>query len=120
MTIEELLKKNEIDYSVIEKSKPIQLIRVADTNVMIWINEGNVFKLKRSCFEILESNCSKYVVMLLDKSNKKYYYIKFQEKNNWLSSGFYSCDKSEIFIGKQVLNYESTIPKIISELKKIK
>ena len=120
MTIEELLKKNEIDFSVIEKSKSIQQIRIADTNVMIWINEGNVFKFKRCLFEKLENNCSQYALMLFDKNNKKYYFIKFVEKNNWLSSGFYSCDKNEIFLGKQVLNYETTLPKILAELKKLK
>lgn len=39
--------------------------------------------------------------------------------NNWLSSGFYNCDKPELYLGKQVLNYTSTLNQIISELKKM-
>lgn len=46
-----------------------------------------------------------------------YYYIKFLNKNNWLSGSLGNCDKSELFLGKQVLNNPSTIRNILTDLK---
>jgi hypothetical protein len=118
MTIGELLDKNKIDNTKIKTEKGITILKIKEMNVIFWINEGNVFKMKRTWFEMLEENCKQYSLFLYDKKDNKYFYIKFQNKNNWVSSGFNNCDKSEVFLGKQVLNYPSTINKILVDLKK--
>lgn len=118
MTINELLDKHNIKYEKIKNDKGINLFKVGNTNVLFWINDGNAFKMKRKWFELLEENCEKYALFLYDKKSKQYYYIKFLNKNNWLSGSFDNCDKSELFLGKQVLNSPSTIGNILVDLKK--
>ena len=66
----------------------------------------------------LQENCEKYILCLYDRKNNKYYYIKFPNKSNWLSGSFNSCGKEELFLGKQVLNNQSTIGNILVDLKK--
>lgn len=119
MTITDFLNKYDIKHEKIKSQKGITLLKIKDTNVMFWINDNNMFKMKRQWFEILENECKHYILFLYDKKDKKYYYLKFMDKNNWFSSSFYSCDKPEIYLGKQVLNYSKSINQIITELKKI-
>lgn len=117
MTIEELFDKYNIEYTVIKKEQKIQLLKVNDYNLLIWINDNNLFKMHRKWFEQLENNCEKYALLLVDKSVKKNYYIKCKNKNNWVSQGFYNCNKNEIYLGKQVMNYEKSLAYIISDIK---
>ena len=119
MTIDELFDKNQIKYNKIKYGKGKSIFKINETNVLFWINNNNVFKLERKWFELLESDCKKYVLFLFDKENKKYYYLKFQDVNNWLSSGFYSCDKPELYLGKQIMNSTQSLAYIISDLKKM-
>lgn len=119
MTINELFDKYEIKYKKIAADKGITLFNIGNMNVMFWMNDGNAFKMKRKWFEALEAGCEKYALFLLDKKTKTYYYIKFLNKNNWLSGSFKGCDKPELFLGKQVLNSQSTLSKIISDLKTV-
>lgn len=118
MTINELLDKHNINYKKLKAEKGISLFSVGITNVFFWISEGNAFKMKRSWFELLENSCESYALFLDDKKGKQYYYIKFLNKNNWLSGSFNNCDKSELFLGKQVLNSPSTLGNILIDLKK--
>ncbi len=118
MTVNELLNKHSIKHESIFSEKGIYIFSVGSTNVLFWINEGNSFKMKRDWFEILQKNCEKYVLCLYDRKNNKYYYIKFPNKNNWLSGSFNSCEKEELFLGKQVLNNQSTMGNILVDLKK--
>ena len=46
------------------------------------------------------------------------HYLKLNKKVNWVKSCFATCDKDELFLGKQVLNYTSSIGKFITEMKK--
>ena len=118
MTIYELIEKNNIKYEIVKKGKEMNVFKVGTTNILFWINSGNTFKMKRDWFQIIEDNCEKYSLFLYDKSGKQYYYLKFPNKNNWLSGSFKSCDKSELFLGKQVLNSSSTLNNIIADIKK--
>lgn len=118
MTIYELLDKYEIKYKNLSSEKSINIFSVGNLNVLFWINDGNVFKMKRKWMEQLSDNCVEYALFLLDKKTKKYYYVKFENKNNWLSGSFINCDKEELFLGKQILNYPSTITKFVSDMKK--
>lgn len=118
MTINELLDKYEIKYKSVKVEKGINIFKIGATNILFWINDGNVFKMKRSWFESLDNNCERYNLFLYDKKGKQYYYLKFLNKNNWLSGSFNNCDKPELFLGKQVLNSPSTLGNIIKDLKK--
>ena len=118
MTLYEVLDKYQINYKRIAVGKNINLFNVGKTNVAFMINNGNVFKMTRKTYEILTSNCEDLFIVLLDSKNKKYYAIKLK-LNNWLTSGFKNCDKNELFLGKQVLNYPTTLNRVITELKKM-
>lgn len=118
MTIDELLEKNELQYEKKKLEAGIMIYKIENINIMFWINEGNDFRMKRKWFEKLESNCDQYAIFGCDKVNKKFYYMKFQNKNNWLSGSFRNCSKSELHLGKQVLNYQSTISKLMVDLQK--
>ena len=118
MTINELLDKHDIKYESIKAEKGMNIFKVGTINVLFWINDGNTFKMKRTWFEILENNCEKYNLVLYDKKGKQYYYLKFTNKNNWLSGSFNNCDKPELFLGKQVLNNVSTLGNIVADLKR--
>lgn len=86
--------------------------------MLFWINDGNSFKMKRNWFEMLSNNCEEYALLLFDKKDKIYYCNKFHNKNNWLSGSFNNCDKSVLFLEKQILNYSSTIVKVITYIQK--
>lgn len=118
MTIIELLDKHNIEYTKIKSEKSMNIFKVGNTNVLFWINDGNSFKMKRAWFETLDKACENYVLFLYDKKGKRYYYVKFRNKNNWLSGSFGNCDKPELFLGKEVLNNVSTLEAIIVDLKK--
>lgn len=117
MTIIDALEKYEIKYSKIKIEKAISIFKVGEMNVLFWINDGNAFEMKRRWFELLAKECLSYALILYDKTNKKYYFIKLPNNNNWVSGSFNNCDKSELFLGKQVLNYPSTINSILKDLK---
>jgi len=118
VTINELFDEYNIKYEVTKRDKGIQLYKIGKTNLLIWLNDGNVFKLKREWFNALITGGDRYSLLLIDKTVKKYYYLKFNQRNNWFSEGFLNCDKTEIFLGKQVLNYEKTMNLIITDLVK--
>lgn len=118
MTIIELLDKYNIEYTKVKADKSINIFKVGNTNVLFWINNGNAFKMKRVWYDTLEKDCEDYVLFLYDKRDKRYYYVKFANKNNWLSGSFRNCDKPELFLGKQVLNSSNTLESIIKDLKK--
>ena len=118
MTVNELFDKNQIKYKRTQIDKGIALYKIGKLNVIIWINYGNIFKMERKCFDLLDKECETYALFMCDKKNNQYYYIKFPNKNNWLSGSFRNSDKDELFLGKQVLNYPSTLGKLVVDLKK--
>lgn len=119
MTIQELLKTKEIEFVPKYKEKNILVVNISDYSVLIWINNNNTFKMKRSILEEMNNVSEKQVYFLIDNTAKKYYFMKFPKSNNWLTSGFYNCDKDELFLGKQVLNNQKPLSNIISELKEL-
>ncbi len=118
MTITDVLKKYDIEHTVIAKTNQTIFLRLKSKTVLFWINEGNAFKMKRKWFELLQKEEKKYALVLCDKVNKKYYYLKFNEENNWLQNSFDNCDKDELFLGKQVLNELTTLNRIMMDIKK--
>lgn len=120
MTIQELLKSNDIFFTVKYKEKNTLLLDISNYSVLVLLNNSSSFKMKRSLFEEMIKISEKQIYILIDNTSKKYYFMKFPKANNWLSSGFYNCDKQELFLGKQVLNYQKSLSNIMSELKNIK
>jgi len=118
ITIYDLLDKYEIKNKKIGNDKNVNIFCVGKLNVLFWINDGNSFKMKRNWFEMLSNNCEEYALLLFDKKDKIYYCNKFHNKNNWLSGSFNNCDKSVLFLEKQILNYSSTIVKVITYIQK--
>ena len=83
-------------------------------------NKTNAFKFPRELFYYLDNYKLPYTLLLEDTKERKVYFLEFKCENNWLSSSFHRCDKEELFLGKQVLNYQSNIGRIIDTiLKKI-
>lgn len=119
MTINELLDKHGVDYNKCKLDGNASILHIHNTNVLFWINDSNIFNMKRKWFDKLEDDCDNYALFLLDKSNKQYYYLHFSSKTNWLSNSFNNTDKPSLFLGKQILNYPHTLSKIISELKRL-
>ena len=119
MTIFEVLDKYDICYTKIGNTMKANMFSVGNINCLFKVNKGNVFKLDRKTFDILRNDCEEYRIILFDSVNKKYYYLKLKNNNNWLSGGFDNCQKDELFLGKQVLNYQNTINSILTELKRL-
>ena len=46
--------------------------------------------------------------------------FKLNKKVNWVKSCFATCDKDELFLGKNVLNARITQEQFVEEMKKIK
>lgn len=44
----------------------------------------------------------------------------YSKKVNWVKSCFATCDKDELFLGKNVLNARITQEQFVEEMKKIK
>ena len=45
--------------------------------------------------------------------------VKLNKKVNWVKSCFATCDKDELFLGKNVLNARITQEQFVEEMKKI-
>ena len=46
--------------------------------------------------------------------------VKLNKKVNWVKSCFATCDKDELFLGKNVSNARITQEQFVEEMKKIK
>lgn len=46
------------------------------------------------------------------------HYLKLNKKVNWVKSCFATCDKDELFLGKNVLNARITQEQFVEEMKK--
>lgn len=53
-------------------------------------------------------------------TSMRFFYLKLNKKVNWVKSCFATCDKDELFLGKNVLNARITQEQFVEEMKKIK
>lgn len=116
MTIKEIFDKYNIKYKSIQENKDMQLFRIGETNVLVKFYDNNTYKFKREWYNSLIDNTEKYALLIIDKKLKKQYFMKFKVEYNWFSDGFTNCDKPELFIGKQMLDYSSQMNSIVREL----
>ncbi len=79
----------------------------------------NVFSLDRDLFYFLDNQKKPYGFILNAVKENRIYFLEFNKKINWLSMCFNSCDKENLYFGKQILNNISDYSKIISRIQKI-
>ncbi len=119
--IEKILKSEKIPYKLIDEDDNFKLVKINSKLHLFYLhNKGNQFLMERDFFDYLDSNTIPYSILCQDDNNGKYYYLKLNKKVNWIKSCFETCDKDEIYLGKQVLNAQITESTLRTELKKIK
>lgn len=116
MTIQEILIKNNINFDLIVKEKGNMIFKVGELKILVNLNQGNIFKLSRKNFDVLASHGGKFALWLIDSKENKHYYLKFINKNNWLTNSFVSSSKSELNLGKEVLKKNAKISVIMEDL----
>ena len=116
MTIQEILIKNNINFDLIVKEKGNMILKVGELKILVNLNQGNIFKLSRKNFDVLASDGGKFALWLIDSKENKHYYLKFINKNNWLTNSFVSSSKSELNLGKEVLKKNAKISVIMEDL----
>lgn len=117
--IENILAQEKIEYKKIDEDKGVKLYKFNSKSHLLYIkSKGNQFLLTRDFFEYLDSNSLPYSILLHDIQKNKLYYLELRKDNNWIKSCFATCDKEEIYLGKQVLNYPIDKKSLCLKLKK--
>lgn len=120
LKIEEILKNEKIGYKVIDEDTNVKILKVeAKIHIFCMESKGNQFVINRDYFEYLDSNSLPYNLFLQDILNHKNYYIELPKAHNWVKSCFETCDKENIYLGKQVLNSIITEQKLYDKLRKL-
>lgn len=119
--LEKLLKNAHVEYKVIDEDNGFKLIKVnSKLHILYLYRKGNQFLMERDLFEYLDGNSIPYSILCHDISKNAIYYLKLNKKVNWVKSCFATCDKDELFLGKNVLNARITQEQFVEEMKKIK
>ena len=87
-------------------------------NLLIMESKDDQFLLSRDWFEYLDFNSLPYSFLLINKTKEKMYYLDFSKGHNWVKSCFETCEKDDIYLGKQVLNSQITLDELIVKMKK--
>lgn len=115
--MEDILKKHKIAYKIIDEETNIKLLKInSKLHVLCIYNKNNKFTMERDYYEYLDGNSIPYSVFLKDTSTGRMYYLDFTRGFNWVKGCFESCDKDELFLGKQVLNSEISEVQLLSKL----
>lgn len=118
MKIEDLIKT--IDYKVIDEDEDFKIFKIANKRHVLYLErKNNIFNLERDLFEYLDNNKLPYSLLLHDKSKDKYYYLELAKEVNWVKSCFKTCSKDQIYLGKQVLNYQVKTTQLMQKFRKI-
>lgn len=116
--LQKLFHDEKIEYKLLDSDSNIKLYKVSSKCLILYIkNYGNQFTLNRDFFEYLDGNSLPYKLLLHDAKAKKIYFLELKKENNWVKSCFATCDKDEIFLGKQVLNYSISKEMLAKKLK---
>ena len=116
--IEKILNNEHIEYKLIDEDTNVKLCKVKSKYHLLYIeNKGNHFMINRDFFEYLDGNSIPYLIVLYDSLNKRFYYLKLKKQNNWLKSCFMTCEKDDIFLGKEILNSRISDIELIKLIK---
>lgn len=119
MNLARLLTKNSISFKQLDKDGKYTIIKIENKLLVLCIEErGNIFKLHRDYYDYIACNSLPYMILLNDTKNKKDYLLNLTKEVNWVKGSFESCDKDEIFLGKQVINNPITEARFIDILEK--
>ena len=119
--IEKLLSTNQIPYKLIDEDRGLKLVKVnSNIHILYLYGKGTKFLMGRDFFDYLDGNTIPYAILCHDTLSNNLYYLKLNKKANWLKSCFETCDKDEIYLGKNVLNSRMTKDEIIKEIRNTK
>ena len=117
MEFEKVLENRGIRYRKQKFSKGIPIYTINDNiNVVILTRNDGVFDIERKLFDYLTKQTINYSFLLINKKEKKVYYLEFKNRNNWLSSSFNDCTKEKLYFGKIVLNHQSSFEDFLKKL----
>lgn len=123
MNINEILNDMGIKYKEQEYDDYINIYKLGNQksiNLITMMEKGNIFKIDSDLFYYLDNQKELYAFLLIDRIDKKYYYLDFKDKRNWLKSSFDRSNKDEIYFGKIVLNNKITKDNLIIKLQSYK
>lgn len=123
MNINEILNDLGIKYKEQEYDDYINIYKLGNQksiNLITMMEKGNIFKIDSDLFYYLDNQKELYAFLLIDRIDKKYYYLDFKDKRNWLKSSFDRSNKDEIYFGKIVLNNKITKDNLIIKLQSYK
>lgn len=119
MNLQRILKDNNIPFKQIDKDEEYTVLKINNKIMLLCVEEkGNIFKLHRDYYDYIEGNSLPYMIVLCDIKNKKSYLLDLTKGVNWVKNSFESCDKDELFLGKQILNYSINESDLIKALKR--
>lgn len=118
MNIKDIAQK--LNMKIIDEDENWIIFKIASNMHIFYLqSKNNQFIVERDLFEYLDSNKLPYSFLLYDSTSRKYYFLDLARKNNWVKSCFDTCNKDEIFLGKQVLNNGVNLEWFINYIKKI-
>lgn len=118
MNINELLEKSNLKYKYVKKH--IEYVEFENETIAIIIkSKNNIFKINRKDFFYIDDMLLPYIFILIDTSKNEKYIYKVKEPNNDIRHSFDSCDKYEIYFGKQILQNKKNDEELINEIKNI-
>lgn len=121
MILQKIFKEENIDYKIIDEDVNVVLYKINSKLHILCIESKNgQFLLHRDFFDYLNNNRLPYAIFLNDFRRKKYYYLELPKENNWIKSSFKTCQKDEIYLGKQVLNAQITLEGLKAKIQKCK
>lgn len=119
--IEKLLSGDNIAYKVIDEDNGFKIIKVnSKLHILYLYGKGTQFMMQRDLFEYLDGNSIPYSILCHDTSSNSIFFLKLNKNRNWLKSCFNTCDKDELYLGKDVLNSRITKDNFLKEMRNIK
>ena len=121
LMVEQLLQSTNIPYKLIDEDDGLKLVKInSKLHILYLYRKGNQFLMDRDFFDYLDGNSIPYSILCHDTLNKKLYYLKLNKNTNWIKSCFKTSDKDQLFLGKNVLNVQTTAAVFQKELLKYK
>lgn len=121
MTIENILKDIKADYKYIEYNDDSGVYKLSSSiNIVCIENNKNIFSIERDLFYYIDNQKIDYHFVLVNKRDKKYFFLPYNKFSNWLRGSFDSCDKDEIYFGKIILQNEIDYNNLKTKLESIR
>lgn len=118
MKFGKVLKENNIQFIEEEYDNNIYLYKIKGIiNLVYMEGEVNIFSLDRDLFYYLNNQNEIYGFVFYANDNDATYFLKFKNKNNWLSRCFESSNKDSLYFGKEILNNKKDCKNIISDIE---